>query len=409
MELDRIGLATPVFFLLIGVEWLYGRRTGRSLYRLNDAFNDLSCGILQQLATLAFAAVMVWGYVTIYDRFALVSLDRSSASVWIACFIGVDFLYYWYHRLAHEINFMWAAHVVHHQSEDYNLAVALRQSSLQPFQSMVFYWPLALIGFPPTVFVSCAAINTLYQFWIHTQAIDRLGFLEAVLMTPSHHRVHHGRNPIYIDRNHGGTFIFWDKLFGTYQREEEEVAYGVTKPLATWNPLWANIDYWVDLIALAGRCQRWIDRVHVFVARPGWRPDDLGGLERPQPVPMPPALYDPPVPTRSKVYASLQFIQLIAWTLPLMALAASLDGTQLALASLGIAWGLVGVGAVLDGRRWAGGNEWARILVTPILCMSILPESTLVFLSLGFYLNLIPAALLGVHPWAVEPALRDFR
>ncbi len=243
MKSDFLNLAVPVFFLMIAAEWWIARRTGRNLYRLNDSLNDLSCGILQSLVALLCAAFMIGGYLAIEARFAFFSLDAESTWVWIACFLGVDFLYYWYHRLSHEINFMWAAHVVHHQSEEYNLAVALRQSSLQPFHSMVFYWPLALIGFPTAVFISCAAVNTLYQFWIHTQIVDRLGPLESVFMTPSHHRVHHGRNPIYLDRNHGGTFIVWDKLFGTFQLEEEEVAYGVTKPLESWNPLWANFDY----------------------------------------------------------------------------------------------------------------------------------------------------------------------
>jgi len=182
VEAGYVALAIPVFFVLIGVELWVGKSRGQQLYRLNDALNDLSCGILQRLAMLLFAAFLFAGYLAIHDRFALATLSSDSAVVWIACFIGVDFLYYWYHRL-----------------------------SRRRFRGI-------------------SAINTLYQFWIHTRTIDRLGSLESVFMTPSHHRVHHGRNPIYLDRNHGGTFILWDKLFGTFQLEEEEVAYGVTKP-----------------------------------------------------------------------------------------------------------------------------------------------------------------------------------
>ncbi len=397
MESGYIALAIPAFFLLIGVEIVVGRRTGQRLYRLNDALNDLSCGVIQRLVMLLGAGILFAGYLAIHAHFAIATLPADSALTWIACFIGVDLLYYWYHRLSHEINFMWAAHVVHHQSEEYNLAVALRQSALQPFHSMVFYWPLALIGFPPAVFAGCSAINTLYQFWIHTRTIGRLGPLESILMTPSHHRVHHGRNPIYLDRNHGATFILWDKLFGTFQLEEEEVAYGVTKPLATWNPVWANFDYWFDLFALARRSSRWSDRIRVFVAPPGWRPEELGGFETPSPVPMPPLLYDPAVPVRLRRYCVVQFVQVLALSGPLLLMANSTSFTALTLGCVAIGWGLLGVGAVLDGRSWAGACEWLRIFATPGLMVPLLQHSPAQPLLGFFLLNLGLAAYFGVY------------
>jgi len=397
VEAGYIALAIPVFFVLIGVELWVGKRRGQQLYRLNDSLNDLSCGILQRLAMLLCAVFLFAGYLAIHERFALAALPSDSAAVWIACFIGVDFLYYWYHRLSHEINFMWAAHVVHHQSEEYNLTVALRQSALQPFHSMVFYWPLALIGFPPAIFAGCSAINTLYQFWIHTRTIGRLGPLESVLMTPSHHRVHHGRNPIYLDRNHGGTFILWDKLFGTFQLEEEEVAYGVTKPLATWNPLWANFDYWFDLFRLASRSSSFVDRVRVFFASPGWRPEELGGFEKPSAVPMPPTLFDPVISDRLKRYAFIQFVQLLGLSSPLLLMSASGRWWVMALGCVAISWGLLGVGAVLDGRNWAGRCEWLRIGLTPLLLMPLFQGSPAQPLLVLFVLNLGIAAYLGVY------------
>jgi sterol desaturase/sphingolipid hydroxylase (fatty acid hydroxylase superfamily) len=397
LEAGYIALAIPVFFALIVVEWWVGKRTGRGLYRLNDSLNDLSCGVLQRLAVLLGAGFIFAGYLAIYEHLAISRLSEDSAVVWVACFVGVDFLYYWFHRLSHEVNFMWAAHVVHHQSEEYNLAVALRQSALQPFLSMAFYWPLALVGFPPVVFAACSAINTLYQFWIHTRTIGRLGALESVLMTPSHHRVHHGRNPIYLDRNHGGTFILWDRLFGTFQREEEEVAYGVTKPLATWNPLWANIDYWIDLIELARQTTRVRDQVRIFFERPGWRPDELGGFEAPMPIPTPLTLYDPPLSTRLRSYAALQFIQLLGLLVILLPEAVAKGGGELVLGCLAISWGLLGVGAVLDGRSWAGPCEWLRIVATPLLLVPLLPSAVAIPLSLGFLLNLAAATYFGVN------------
>jgi len=314
LDTDYIALAIPLFFLLIGVELFVARRRGRSYYRVNDAVNDLSCGIVEQLVLLLCAAFMLLAYKAIYSHLRLFDLPASSAWTWIGCFVLVDLLYYWFHRLSHEINFMWAAHVVHHQSEEYNLAVALRQSTLQPFLSMAFYWPLAWIGFPPLVFAACGALSLLYQFWIHTRTIGKLGPLEWILMTPSHHRVHHGRNPIYIDRNHGGTFIVWDMLFGTYQPETEPVAYGITTPLASWNPIWANLHYWVDLTRAARRTRRWRDKLLVYLKPPGWLPDDLGGFQPPPEVEWPLEKFDPPVSRQRAAYVLLQFAQLLVLT-----------------------------------------------------------------------------------------------
>ena len=191
----------------------------------------------------------------------------------------MDFFYYWFHRWSHEVNAGWAAHIVHHQSEEMNLAVALRQSVFQGALSWVFYLPLALVGFPPAMFLTVSALNTLYQFWIHTRAIGKLGPLEWVLNTPSHHRVHHGRNPKYIDRNHAGSLIVWDRMFGTFQEEEEEPVYGITRPLASWNPVWANFHYWAELWRTARRATRLQDRFRIFWKPPGWRPEELGGYE----------------------------------------------------------------------------------------------------------------------------------
>jgi alkylglycerol monooxygenase len=222
---DLAGLAGPAYFVLIAVELFVAKRRGLSLYRLNDAISNVSTGLLMQLTVLTFGGIIAAGYITTFEGSRIADWSPDHLATWACCFLAVDFAYYWFHRLSHEVNFLWAAHAVHHQSEDYNLAVALRQSTLQPFFSAVVYLPLAVCGFPPLVFFACSGVNTIYQFWLHTQLVGKLGPLESVLVTPSHHRVHHGRNPIYIDRNHGGTFIIWDRLFGTFQREEEEVVY----------------------------------------------------------------------------------------------------------------------------------------------------------------------------------------
>jgi hypothetical protein len=275
--------------------------------------------------------------------------------------VGVDFLYYWFHRFGHEVNAGWAAHVVHHQSEEYNLTVALRQGAFQQLFSWVFYLPLALLGFPPLVFLTCSALNTLYQFWIHTRLVGRLGPLEWVMNTPSHHRVHHGRNPKYIDRNHAGVFIVWDRLFGTFKQEDEEPVYGITTPLRSFDPLRAHFQHWLALARMAARTPRWLDRLKVFVKPPGWRPAELGGFETPPEVDR--ASYERfsvPVTGKTKAYVFVQFVALnlfVAWYLQGQA---GLPGALRVGFGAAIVLSVVSLASLLDGRRWAPWIEGFR-------------------------------------------------
>jgi len=408
METNYIAWAIPGFVVLIGLELVVTRRQGRRYYRLNDSINDLATGVLQQMATLLFAGFIVAGYLGLHAHARLADLPADSMLVWAACFVGVDLLYYWFHRLSHEINFLWAAHVVHHQSEEYNLTVALRQSALQPFFSMVFYWPLAVLGFPPVVFLACASFNTLYQFWIHTRAIGRLGPLEHVLMTPSHHRVHHGRNPQYIDRNHGGTFIWWDKLFGTFEPEGEAVVYGITKPLESWNPVWANLHYWVELADAARATRGWQDRIRVFLKPPGWLPDDLGGFQPAPPVDGPEPRYDPRVDHATAAYAVVQFVQIFAMALAFIVLSTTLPRIELAIIAAGVTWGLVDLGALFDGARWAGRSEWIRLIASAGAVGGMVPGTLGLVLAFGFVLQVPIAWRLGIR-WHAPPPARGSR
>ena len=309
--MEYIVLAIPVFFLLIGIElWVSYRKNAR-LYRMNDAIANISCGIGQQVLGVFFKAFIFLTYVYLHTHFAILEIPVNPLT-WLLLFLGVDFFYYWFHRLSHEINFIWATHIVHHQSEEYNFSVALRQSWFQGLISWVFYIPLAVLGFDPVLIVTVAAFNTLYQFWIHTKLIDRMGPLEWVLNTPSHHRVHHGSNPKYIDKNHGGTLIIWDRLFGTFQAEEEEVVYGITKPINSWNPVWANFHYWVEIFQMASSAPAWRDKINAFIQPPGWRPEALGGREyAPEVDPSSHQKFDVQIPRALSVYGLVQFIGLL--------------------------------------------------------------------------------------------------
>ena len=227
MKVDYIALSIPIFFILIAVELGYAFYKKLNYYRLNDSLANLSQGIGSQLVGIFLKTITFFGYLFIYESWRFYSFPNTIWT-WLILFMGVDFFYYWFHRLSHQINALWAAHIVHHQSEEYNLTVALRQSWFQSGFSWVFYLPLAFVGFEPVMFLTVSAFNTLYQFWIHTRAIGDMGFLEWFLNTPSHHRVHHGSNSKYIDKNHAGTLIIWDRLFGTFKvLPREEIVYGV--------------------------------------------------------------------------------------------------------------------------------------------------------------------------------------
>lgn len=360
--MDYIQLAIPVFFLLIGVELAAARVLERDSYRLNDSVGDLACGVLQQLGGVFLKTALFAGYATLYSGYRQLQIPIDAAWAWVVCFVGHDFLYYWFHRFSHEVNAGWAAHVVHHQSEEYNLAVALRQGAFQPAVSWVFYLPLAVLGFPPAMFLAVSAFDTLYQFWIHTRLIGRLGPLEWVLNTPSHHRVHHARNPRYIDRNHGGTLIVWDRLFGTFAEERDEPVYGITKPLASFNPLWANLHYWAELLDVARRARRPLDRLRVLWMRPGWRPPDLGGPLRPTEVERSSYVkFDVPLARSVKRYVLGQFVVLLVVTTLYLRQSDALPTAARIACAAAVVFSLSSLGGLLDRRPWAVPLETARL------------------------------------------------
>ncbi len=374
---DYIALSIPVFFALIGVELLVARLQGKKLYRLNDSINDLQTGILQQVLGV-FTKTIVFGiYVGLFEWGHLLEISSTSAAAWVFCFLGVDLQYYWFHRISHESSLPWGAHIVHHSSEEYNLAVALRQGAFQPLFSWVFYLPLAWLGFPPLMFLACSSFNTLYQFWIHTRTIGTLGPLEWFLNTPSHHRVHHGCNPKYIDRNYAGTFIVWDRMFGSFQNEEEEPTYGVTKPLADWNPVWANLHYYADLVTLSRRAPNLVEGVKVWLKPPGWKPEwaPEGFGTKPERTPLShgeAGKYDARTPAGLTVYVVLHFLTVIGLTVLLLFGKEKLGiEAQVALALL-ITWSAANVGASFDGKRWVLISELTRLAVLALAAVALL-------------------------------------
>ena len=348
---------------------------GRGLYRLGDSLANIGCGIMDQSTGLFSKVLVVAAYTAMFhltDTWRSWEL-QATPTVWVATFVLSDLAYYWAHRLSHEVNILWIGHVVHHQSEDYNLAVALRQSVLQKVLLMWVYWPLALAGFPPEIFLTCMAVNLLYQFWIHTELIDTLGPLEWVMNTPSHHRVHHGRNPEYIDRNHAGVFIVWDRMFGTFQKELVKPTYGITRPTETFNPVHAQwkpvVDLWNDL----KRIPNWRDKLRFLFATPGWYPDSLGGPQAPPAISGQEKKYDP---RPSKAVAALLIARwLLLLVVALLVLEAKDNLTSLQLASV-LVWVFAALAAV--GELWNKGWDRHRIALAWMVDLTFVPAAALV-------------------------------
>lgn len=271
---DVILMAVPVFFALIGIELWVDIRRGNKTYRLADALCSLSIGTLSQITGFYTKVVMVVLYTLAWRHLALFDLKADDWRVWVGAELAYDFCYYWYHRMGHEVNILWAAHVVHHSSEEYNLTTALRQTSTGFIFGWLFYMPMAVIGIPPVVFIGAGLINLLYQYWVHTRLIPKLGWFDYVFCSPSNHRVHHGQNDYCLDRNYGAVLMLWDHLFGTFvaERDDEEIIYGIRGQLGTHDPLMANLhvyrDLWRDM-KLAGNLK---DALLVPLKHPGWRP-----------------------------------------------------------------------------------------------------------------------------------------
>lgn len=314
MDSTLIVIAIPVFLAFIGLELWIARRRRQTVYRFADSISNLGNGMGEQILGAFAVPISVGAYALIFNRWHFTVISSRSVLAWIVLFFAVDLCYYLFHRASHRINFLWAMHVVHHQSEEYNYSVALRQSWFDQLLQWIFYVPLALAGFPTLMFLTMSTLNTLYQFFIHTRLVNKLGPLELVLNTPSHHRVHHGVNPRYIDRNYGGILIVWDRLFASFEPEVEEPVYGLVKPLGSFNPLWANVHYYVEMARLSAGARGLGDRVRAWFAPPEWRPRSLGG---PVTVPAPersgPSLIAP-ADTRADWSIAVQFVFVVAAT-----------------------------------------------------------------------------------------------
>jgi len=246
--LNPIVIAIPIFAALIAIEAWFARRSHPEFYESRDAWTNILIGFVSVAFGLLFGLFIAGIYAFAYE-ISPFKFPADAWWAWVILFFVDDFAYYWFHRISHESRLFWNFHVVHHSSEYYNLSVAVRQSWFSGTMHWIFYAPVMLLGFAPWMFAVMHGFNLIYQFWIHTRFVDRMGPLEYVLNTPSHHRVHHGVNDPYLDKNYAGVLIVWDRLFGSFVEETEEPRYGIIKPIRSFNPLWINTHGWAEMFA----------------------------------------------------------------------------------------------------------------------------------------------------------------
>jgi sterol desaturase/sphingolipid hydroxylase (fatty acid hydroxylase superfamily) len=267
----------PFFLVLLALELVATRARrapdGRAIrgYEARDAVASVTMGLGNVVISLGTKIVVLAAYTALY-QFRVFDLPNAGW-VWALAFLGDDFCYYGFHRASHEVRFLWAAHENHHSSRYYNLSTALRQSWTTPFTGPVFWAPLALLGIPPFMIFTAMAVSLVYQFWLHTELIDKLGPFEWIFNTPSHHRVHHGRNVQYLDRNHAGILIVWDRLFGTFEPEVEPVDYGLSTNIHTFNPVRIAFHEWRTMFRQAARAESLGEALGTIFAPPGWSAD----------------------------------------------------------------------------------------------------------------------------------------
>ena len=405
--MDLVPYAVPFFLLLILIELLWGLRTGHNTYRLNDSINSLSLGMLStaiKLLGLNIAGV-VFGIA--FRDYALFHPDPQSPWTYLWALLVYDFCYYWFHRISHERTIFWASHVAHHQSEEFNLSTALRQTSTGFLISWVFYVPSFLLGIPAEVFITVGSAHLIYQFWIHSRHIPKLGVLEWFLVTASNHRVHHAQNPRYVDKNYGGLLIVWDRLFGTFaeEREDEPCVYGILGPLRSWDPLWANLHIYAQMGRDAWHTRRWPDKWRVLVSRTGWRPADVAArfpivkgdvatFRR----------YDPQLGPRVGRYVALQFVLALLFSLWMEYAAHDAPGlVRLALFAY-LLLALMAIGAMMESIAAGRRLEWLRFGITAVAVVALVllgAAPAWIALLVGAYLGI---SLLGLRQIAPSVA-----
>jgi len=362
-----LNYAIPFFIGLLLVEALVAKWRGVQVIRSMDTLSSLSSGITNATKDVLGLTLIIVSYAWVEKRIGLFDI-QSTWLVYVIAFIGVDFAGYWIHRLAHQVNYFWNHHIIHHSSEEFNLGCALRQTISAWFSiSFFFLLPTAILGVPPEVIAVVQPLHLFAQYWYHTRLIDKMGFLEHIIVTPSHHRVHHAINPEYMDKNLGQIFIFWDKLFGTYQKElpDEPPVYGVKRPPRTWNPILINFMHLWLLIKDAWRANSFRDKLRIWFMPTGWRPADV---EAKYPVEVIDDVYTyekygPQLPKWLQVWSWFQFVFTFLTMMYMFNMLTTIVYSQALIFGGFIALSIFSYTTLMDRHRWALAVELLRVAV----------------------------------------------
>ena len=395
-----ITYAVPVFFLMIGIEFIFGVIKGTNNYRLNDSIAAISLGLISRLPPLLNLGIqgVVWTYVATNLNMSL--MPKDSWVTWVIAFLFYDLCYYWMHRMSHEVKVLWASHVVHHQGEEFNLSTALRQTSSGWLWKWIFYIPMFMVGIPGEVFFTVAAINLLYQFWVHTEHIKTLGALELIFITPSNHRIHHAQNPEYIDANYGGVFIIWDRIFGTYipERDDLKPIYGTVKPLRSWNPIWSNLEIYHQMIRDTIHTKTLKNKIKVWFSSTRWRPEDvyekfphvtndLEDFEK----------YDPDANRTTKFFTAVQFIINSSISTIIIFTIADQSYLQSCMLAIMLVASTTLVTSIIENKKWGYQSELARSIFTILLFAFEIFDPNLLASQVFFYQSIFSIAFIAVY------------
>ena len=395
-----ITFAVPVFLLLIVIEYCYGKYKGKNTYRLNDTFTSLSLGMISRYPTMLNLGMqsLIFVYISKYLNVGLLSVKNPLT--WVIAFLLYDLSYYWMHRMHHEIKILWATHSVHHHGEDYNLATALRQTSTGWLWKWIFYLPMIILGIPGEVFITVAGINLVYQFWVHTEHIGHLGFLEKIFITPMNHGIHHAKNKEYIDANYGGVFIIWDRIFGTYtaRMPDVEPVYGTVSALQSWNPIWANFQIFTTMVKDTIKTKKYSDKVKVWFSKTYWRPEDCIETKDPKEFYV---KFNPVITNDIKVFSFLQLLFTSIVSGSVLFFFAEYNYNEIIVFGLAITLLSSMTGLLLEGKRYmyfvifnvsiAGilAIEFLGVLNTNILSTNLLTSQ--------LYVNIIAVSMLFIY------------
>lgn len=360
------AFVVPAFLIFTALEYYFARKKGQgNLFSYESTITNMSVGIAERLLSLLITASFYQLYYYVYENFALYIIPNHW-SIWVILLLATDLVWYWYHRLGHEVNLFWGAHVVHHQSEEFNYTVSARITVLQAVVRNVFWCTLPFLGFHPAMVIAILVVHGTYSFFTHTQVIGKLGWLEYILITPSHHGVHHASNEKYLNKNYGDIFVFWDKLFGTFQKEEEKPAYGLTHPLKSHSFLWQHFHYYAELWEACRRSRSVWQSIRIIFGKPELLDQDIRpALE----AKLLPHKARPRHTFRFRAYLNIQMIITLIGLFFFIMFYDKLDATEITFAVTFILLTLINCGAMLEQQRWIYFLEIARaILALGYIC-----------------------------------------